>query len=218
MNIKKVHTSDKVLSYLRKKIMLNELKEGDHLKESKLSSELNISRGPIREAITKLEAEHLVETLSNGRTVVKRFDINEIRDLYDGRILLEKHALTQIDRESLEKNIDKLHLYIKQMQESQNSGFRDVESDMDFHALLIDMTNNQTLIQLWYSLNGLIRTLIEVTSTHTSKHEQTIIKEHKVIVEALTKGEIEKAQEFLANHLENASDHYCAAVKELGGK
>ncbi|WP_067728899.1 GntR family transcriptional regulator [Oceanobacillus damuensis] len=218
MNIKKNHVSEQVLTYLRKKIMLNELKEGDHLKESELSKRLNVSRGPIREAIAKLEAERLVETPSNGRTVVGKFDVRAIKNLYDSRILLEKHALTQIDSESLTKHIDTLNLYIKQMQDSHSNGIRDVESDMAFHGLLVKMTNNQTLIQLWNSLNGLIETLIEVTSAYISIHQQEIIEEHQVVVDALKKQEVEKAQELLAIHLENASDYYCQAIKELNLK
>ena len=91
---------------------------------------------------------------------------------------------------------------------------------MEFHALLVGMTSNQSLIQLWHSLNGMIQTLIEVTSTILESRQQEIIEEHLVVVDALTIGEVEKAQELLARHLKSASDHYCQAVMELnlGGK
>ena len=220
MNIGKMHVSEQVLAYLRKEIMLNRYKEGEHLKESQLSSELNVSRGPIREALSKLEAERLVKRLSNGRTVVGKFDIEDIRNLYDSRILLEKHALTQISPEALEKDKHLLYLYIQQMQDSFDSQIRNVDADMEFHALLVGMTSNQSLIQLWHSLNGMIQTLIEVTSTILESRQQEIIEEHLVVVDALTIGEVEKAQELLAQHLKSASDHYCQAVMELnlGGK
>ncbi|WP_156288375.1 GntR family transcriptional regulator [Oceanobacillus salinisoli] len=215
MSIQKRHISDQVLAFLRKKIMLRELKEGDHLKESDLSKKLNVSRGPIREAIAKLETEGLVETPSNGRTVVGKFSIEDIKNLYDIRILLEKHALTQINAEQLEGKKYLLYSYVDQMQYSYNKEIRDIESDLAFHALLVDLTNNKTLIQLWNSLQGVILTLIDVTSEFVQLHQQEIIEEHRVILDALVNGDFEKAQEFLCRHLEGASTYYSSAVVNL---
>ncbi|WP_085991382.1 GntR family transcriptional regulator [Oceanobacillus senegalensis] len=215
MGIKKSHVSDQVLAYLRKKIMLQELKEGDHLKETELSKELNVSRGPVREAIAKLETEGLVDTPSNGRTVVVHFSTRDIKNLYDSRILLEKQALNQIESSVLEERKDQLFAYVKQMQNSFNKGVRDIHTDLAFHGLLVEMANNKTLVQLWNSLQGIIHTLIDVTSEYVQMRQQEIINQHSKILNALVNRDVENAQELLRQHLEEASNYYTSAVESI---
>src|SRR5690625_2177086 len=101
--IEKRTMSNQVLFYLRKEIMLNKLREGHHLKETEIASQLNVSRGPVREALTQLEIENLVEKRSNGRTVVEKFERKDIENLYNARILLENAALADTDMETFRK-------------------------------------------------------------------------------------------------------------------
>ncbi|MFC3041267.1 GntR family transcriptional regulator [Virgibacillus xinjiangensis] len=211
MRIEKQSISDQVLEHLRKKIILHEWREGDRLAEAQLSRELEVSRGPIREAIAKLEAENLVERHSNGRTVVKKFDTEDIINLYDSRMLLEKHALTQIDSSALQDHLRLMRLYIDQMHESFEAGVRDIDSDLAFHKLLVKMSKNQTLVQLWSSLEGIFRTLIDITSevSVSESNQEKIIGYHKEVADALEAGEVEKAQGILAHHLKEASLYYC---------
>ncbi|WP_077328498.1 GntR family transcriptional regulator [Virgibacillus siamensis] len=213
MRIVKKNIFNQVLDHLRKEIILGSYSKGDYLVEATLSKELNVSRGPIREAIARLESENLVEKHSNGRTVVKGFDVKEIQDLYNSRLLLERHALTQISEDELEKNKGLLFLYIDQMKEAHEKGERDIEIDLAFHGLLVQMTTNRTLIQLWSSLTELFRTLIDITSEVSRSNQEEIITQHLYVVEMLTAGKIDKAQEILKQHLEEACDYCCEGKK-----
>jgi DNA-binding GntR family transcriptional regulator len=218
MKIEKQNISNQVLEYLRKQIILSRFKEGDHLVEATLSRQLEVSRGPIREAIAKLEAENLVEKHSNGRTVVKRFDIVDIKNLYDSRILLETHAIKQIDKDVLEKNKHYLYLFINQMQESYERQERDIESDLAFHGYLVKMTDNNTLIQLWTSLREIFRTLIDITSEVTESKQQEIIDEHTRVVESLIEGKLTEAQQLLTSHLQEACEYCCEGKIRNAGR
>lgn len=217
LQVDKRPISDQVLTYLRKKIMLQEFKEGEHLKETLLSEELNVSRGPIREAISKLEREGLVIRPSNGRAIVQKFGENDIRDLYESRILLENYALTTLKPEMLKENGHLLYEYLKQMEVVDGQGVN-IDADIEFHYCLVKMTGNKALIRLWNSLNEIFKTLIEVTTEFTSTRQQEIIVEHKVIVDAIFENDIDKAQQFLRQHLEGASDYYSKAVFNLQGE
>ncbi|ANU27052.1 hypothetical protein I858_008620 [Planococcus versutus] len=191
--------------------MRQEFKEGEHLKEHLLSQKLNVSRGPIREAISKLEGEGLVFRNSNGRAIVQKFGESDIHHLYESRILLENYSLASIQPELLEQNGHLLYEYLNQMEMFNGTGMN-VEADIQFHYCLVKMTGNKTLIRLWWSLNEIIKTLIEVTSEFASKRQKEIILEHKVIVDAIFDKDIEKAQQLLRVHLEGASDYYSKAV------
>ncbi|MBP2077527.1 GntR family transcriptional regulator [Oceanobacillus polygoni] len=201
-----------VLEHLRKEIILGNYAVGDYLVEVKLAEELNVSRGPIREAIARLEAENLVEKYSNGRTVVKGFGVKDIQNLYDSRILLENHALTQLSRDEFTKNEKVLFLYIDQMKEAHEKEERDIEIDLAFHGLLVKMSKNNTLVQLWLALRELFRTLIDITSEATIANQKEIIAHHARIVEALADGEMKQAQILLKAHLEEACQYCCEQI------
>ncbi|MBP1970675.1 DNA-binding GntR family transcriptional regulator [Virgibacillus natechei] len=212
MRIMKKNIFNHVLEYLRKEIILGNYSKGEYLVEVTLAKELNVSRGPIREAIAKLEAENLVEKHSNGRTVVKGFEVKDIQDLYDSRILLENHALTQISLDDLKENENLLFLYIDQMKEAHEKGERDIEIDLAFHGLLVKMTNNNALTQLWLALRDLFRTLIDITSEVTASNQNEIIAQHSRVVVALSDGEVKKAQQLLKVHLEEACNYCCDGI------
>lgn len=101
MRIEKQTISEQVVATIRKQIFLQAYEQGDALVEAELSKQLGVSRGPIREAFAKLESENLVTKRSNGRTIVNGFTEEDIRKLYDSRILLETHALSQANKTRL---------------------------------------------------------------------------------------------------------------------
>jgi DNA-binding GntR family transcriptional regulator len=176
---------------------------------------LNVSRGPVREAFTQLENENMVVKRSNGRTVVGEFNIRDITNLYTCRILLEKQALAEMDMEVFNKNVHRFYAYIEQMEDLDKKGQNSTEVDLSFHELLVELSDNKILFRLWNSLQGVIQTLIDITSEYLQLREQETIGEHLAIIKGLENGDLENAQASLALHLMNASDHFSNAVKQL---
>ena len=214
MNLKK-SLSQHVEYILRKKIMLLELKEGEHLKESSLAEELNISRGPIREAIKKLEFEGLVNTTSSGRTLVAKFDLQYVRNLYKVRTLLETYAVQNISKEVIEQVGLKLKKLLNEMQDCIKNNKQYLENDFNIHYEIVQMSQNQTLIQSWLAHKDLFITLIEVTTEATKARNNDIFKEHEEIVAAILNQNLHEASEKLEEHLMNASNYYSNAVFKL---
>lgn len=218
--IEKRAMSNQVLSYLRKEIMLNKLQEGYHLKETEIAAQLNVSRGPIREALTQLEHENLVEKRSNGRTVVGKFESKDIKNLYNARILLEKSALAETSVEEFHQHIDKFRYYIKLMEEAYDKNENETEADLAFHESIIQLPDNKTLQHLWSSLNGTILALMDITNEYLSLRREGAINEHIAIIENMEQGKVIDAQQALETHLLQAANHYMNAVNDinLGGE
>ena len=212
--VNKKTMGEQVLDILRKDIMLGELKSGFHLKETVLSKELGVSRGPIREAIVKLENEGLVSTPSNGRTVVEGFSKKDIENLYNTRIQIEKYGISQLTVDAIEGGKKDLYHCVELMEAGHQRGERDVEADLLFHFLLIKLTGNKTLIQLWKSLNGLIKTLIYVT-TDFIVQQRNIIDEHIRIIKCLESRDFDQAKVEVENHLLAALEFYKKAAINL---
>ncbi|MFC4025181.1 GntR family transcriptional regulator [Oceanobacillus longus] len=218
LTIKKSTMSNQVLLYLRKEIMLHKLKDGYHLKESEIAAQLNVSRGPIREALTQLQKENLVEKRLNGRTVVGKFERKDIEDLYNSRILLEKAALAETNMKTFHQHLDKFYDYIKLMEDPNVKN--DDETDLAFHELIIQLPANKTLQQLWSSLNGITLTLMDITNEYLSLRQEAAINEHIAIIENMERGKVRDAQQALETHLTRAANHFMNAVNDitLGGE
>lgn len=216
--VDKQKMSEQVLNILRKNIMLGEIKAGTHLKENSLSKELGISRGPLREAMIQLENEGLVTTPANGRSIVVGFSNQDVENLYNTRILIEKYAVSLITKEAIISGEKELQQCVALMENALKNGERDVNSDMLFHFILIRLTGNKSLIQTWRSLNGLIKTLIHVTSHYHATRHKEIISDHTKIVEFLKFSEINRAQLVLENHLTGAREYYKEAISQISAE
>jgi len=64
-------TVNKIAKYLREEITYSKLKSGQHLKESELSKEFNVSRVPVREAFRILQSEGYIDVIPNRGSFVK---------------------------------------------------------------------------------------------------------------------------------------------------
>ena len=96
-------TVNKIAKYLREEITYSRLKSGQHLKESEISKEFNVSRVPVREAFRILQSEGYIDVIPNRGSFVKiitRDHILEMALLY--RLLvpavLEKAVPNYIDK------------------------------------------------------------------------------------------------------------------------
>ena len=77
--------SVKVFEILERDILNGTYSAGDQLVESKISSELGVSRTPVREALKQLELEGLAMSMPNRGVVVKAISQSDIDDMYNIR-------------------------------------------------------------------------------------------------------------------------------------
>lgn len=208
------YSTTDIADILRKDIILGNYKSGDSLGEVALSKKFDVSRGPVRDALAMLSAERMIEKRSNGRSVVIEYDLKEIRDLYEVRILLETHALQQLDDQLYQKYKGLLHDFLNMMKEADAYGERDIETDLSFHYLLVKMSGNETLMHLWNVQRNIFRTLVDITSEVTLSNQDEIIDQHIRLVEALEVQNINSARRILTAHLNDACE-YCCEGKSL---
>lgn len=214
-NVEKKSIGDQILSYLRKKIIIGELEEGFHLNETNIARELSVSRGPVRQALIQLEIEKLVEKKQNGRTVVKKFEEKDIIDLYNSRILLESQAIKEMDLKLFNEQYDVFINFHNEMEESCRNDVLNPATDLSFHELIVKLSNNKILFQLWSSIQGITQTVINVTTEYFLLRQEEVIEEHFNIIKALKAGNKEKAIELLTDHLKESSNCYHNVINKL---
>ncbi len=89
----KISLKQQAYQTIRTKILNCEYAPNSYLNEEQLCKEINVSRTPIRDALSRLEQENLIKILPKKGVVVAPLNINEINMIYETRILLEPYIL-----------------------------------------------------------------------------------------------------------------------------
>jgi DNA-binding GntR family transcriptional regulator len=106
---------EQVENHLREAIVSGQLKAGEKLIERELCEMLGVSRPSLREALRRLEAEKLIVNVPHRGPVVASITLEEARDLYALRRLLESYAAHEFTRLATDAEIRQLADAVKQL-------------------------------------------------------------------------------------------------------
>lgn len=210
---------EKVINYIFKLIETQEVKIGGRLPpEIQLTKSLNVSRTSVREALQTLKGIGLLESSrGSGYTVkcdareglsnvfrvimavkeVKHTDISEIREALE-----TKAAELAIKRGIKSEDISELNSYVVEMEISaQENPVNAIEFDVKFHRKIAEMSHNELLTNVIYSLSSFSANYILVSWEKVTKNEmKELLATHKKIISLLKKGDSEQAIKEIINH------------------
>lgn len=189
---------------IKEYILEGRLDENSRLTEEFLSTQLGISKSPIREALNRLETEGLIRIEPRKGAYLRRLTPDEVGELYDLREALEAHVvrtarLTPQLVADLRQSIKRQRALLKA-----NDRTHYIEADVQFHADLAHSTGNGHLCavlenvqnQIWLSR----RKTYDLSSSTAPDH-------HEAIVEALAGNDRAKAEAAMRTHIGNVKSH-----------
>lgn len=195
---------------LRNAIVCGEIKPGTKLSEPKLAAEYNISRGPLREAIRRLESMKLVKYVPRGGVRVTTLELPQVIEIYHIREALEGKAAALAARNITDDGVDKLkHLLDLAAKHMATSGgaYLQADVDIDFHYQVIQSSGNQMLIHtLCEELYYLVRMYRYQAALQPSR-SQNAFKEHQHLVLALEQRDEELAELIMRKHIVRAREN-----------
>ena len=193
----------RVASEIRTAILRGELKSGDRIIESMVAEQMEISRGPIREALCQLEKEGLITTEPYRHTTVAHVCEEEIREvLFPARRLIEAFALKKVLDKLTEEDYNNLDKIIKEMRSgaAQNDLPTVVEKDVEFHFYLLNISGNKSLVQLWQGMTTRIRIHFYKANLDNPNLNSVVI-EHEQLFEALLTKDPKLVSKVLEEHI-----------------
>ena len=199
----KVSLSDKVTEYLRDAIVSGKLSPGEQLREMQLSEWLDVSRGPIREALKQLEREGLVVTPRNGRTIVARLTREDFDEVYSLRLGLEQVAMQYAIRNATQADLDEMQQVMNTMMKEVNAGISEkyaADLDLHFHDVLYRASRHKRLQSCWADLRPQI--YIFLLSRNVADQDfRTQMIGHQEIIDVIRAGDVDKAIQCIKAHL-----------------
>lgn len=195
---------NQVYEYLLEAIISNRIPAGTPIVETEISTELNMSRTPIREALKELEAEGLVCRYPSIGTVVSQITPHDVEEIFALRILLEIFALqlswdkiTEEELDAVEKVFFDLDL------NSSKDAYR--EADQRLHSLIVNRAGNRRLKKFLDLLNSQIERFRRVAAFSLTRPEKSK-KEHLEIIRFLKRRDLKACEESLRKHLINVKN------------
>lgn len=192
-----------VAEMLRRAIINGELQAGERLREEVLAEQLQMSRGPIREALRQLEQEGLVASFPYRGTVVAQIWGEEVLQvLIPMRSILEQYALEAALKKLTDKDLEALAHVVDAMAAAAEEGdlARVVDLDLSFHRLLVERSGQFHSLQLWDLLAPRIRGLFyRMGPEHSSL--RAIAEQHRALLADLSSSDRERAHAALREHI-----------------
>lgn len=187
---------------LKHRLLLGDFPLGHRLGETALAESLQVSRTPVREALSRLHAEGLVEHLPEGGFAPAAPDLHSISELYEIRRSLEFTALMRgtHDPAALEELRDDWAAMVSPASDDE-CGPDFVLVDESFHVRLAESAGNLSLVDFLVSVNERIR-IVRMHDFLTADRVRHTITEHHQIVTSLLEHDHRKAGQSLSMHLE----------------
>lgn len=204
---KTISLADQVFDHLENDILSGKYQRGEILTESKLSTELGVSRTPIREALRRLEQEHIIEESGKGSVVI---GINEkdLEDIFMIRKSLECQVAALAAKNRTEEQLKQLREALEFQEFYLNKKDPDQIKLMDsrFHETLYKLSGSTAFYDTLVPLHKKIQKYRRASVANSSRAEASVA-EHRKIYEAIEAKNTALAAKYASEHVENAYKH-----------
>jgi DNA-binding GntR family transcriptional regulator len=206
--------TDKAYQHIKEWILRYHLKPGARLHVSDLAHALNMSQTPVREALSMLEKEHLIEREPQKGFRVSALSLQGVEDLYDLRIALEVLAARQaaIRMTPSDRNhIARLLAEVGRLMKNGNKQ-RMLELEQDFHVIILEASGNKSLAEMGRAILDRIW-IIQNINLLTTDHLSDAHPQHLNLFEAIKSGDSHKAAMLMHRHLTFAKEFVLSRLR-----
>lgn len=200
--------SDQVFTELKEAIIKGDLAQGCKITEDEIAKQYGISRGPLREAIRRLEGLRLLVRKPHAGVRVVTLTHSMMEEIYTVREALEgmsaRLAATRMSDDEITDLQQLLKNHESTINQSQGKEYFQREGDLDFHYRIAQASNNQWLMDLLSNeLYQLLR-MCRHRSSQTPERPIKALAEHKQITEAIAQRDPELAEILMRRHISGA--------------
>ncbi len=191
-----------VYAVLRDAIVAAELEPGRQLSENELAEWLGVSRTPVREALIRLRDDRLVEIVPQLGTFVSRISDGAVKDAQFIREALECSAVRMAAERADAADVAALQGLIRRQEEVRDAHDFDrfYVLDDELHGALVELSGHGVAWSLAQRANGHLNRIRRL-SLPQPRYLVEMVAEHRLVVDAVGRGEPDAAEAALRHHL-----------------
>jgi DNA-binding GntR family transcriptional regulator len=213
--IESVALGERTFDSLRNAIIRGELVPGEQLHDRQLAEVLHVSRTPVREALRRLQAAGLVEPRGRSGWEVTPFTEQDVREIFQMRVLLEPVGLEQLERDRDEATMQRLaHFFDEYSHPMPAGGYPEYFAcDHSFHSLIVSCSQNRRIVQTYAVMQNYIdRGRNFLMTTAVGRADETL-DEHIAVATAIAERDFDRARAELIRHLRTGEQLMVEAVR-----
>jgi len=204
-------TVDSVASALRAALQAGRWAPGTALRQEELASEFGVSRIPIREALTRLQAEGLIVVERNRGAYVPLLTPAEVAEIFDLRVLLETDALRHAVPRHTPRSIRHLEAVQRDLDDEADPS-QWLAGDTAFHAALYAPSQRRRTIEAIATLRAAVSRFY-LAHLSPSTRRDAWNHEHHALVTAVADADADRAVATLTGHLRATAATALAALE-----
>ena len=191
---------------IKQLIIEEQIEPGALLSENHLAEYLRMSRTPVREAIRRLQAEGILESIKGLGTFLKPLSLKDVKNIYEVREALEliacETAIDQITDEEIEAVRGSLQSLLDRHKAGETIDWMEFSQlDGQLHDLIVKKSNNGyiriLMDQIYFNVDR-----YRIISFQVSLDLEESTRQHLDLLDCLQERNLEKLKEHLSRHLE----------------
>ena len=213
-------TQTEIAQRVVESILAQKLAPGERLGEQELADLFGVSRTLVREALMQLQARGFVEVRTRKGWYVVEPSVDEARDAFAARRAVESGLLRQadgrLDGAPLQSVVRRLRQHIREEQTAIDGADVATRAFLlaDFHVCLAECLGHRLLSDMLRDLTA--RTTLVATLYQSTHDARASCADHERIVEAIERGELERAAALMLDHIGNVEDALGHSATESG--
>lgn len=194
--------TEQIYQQLKQDIFEFRLLPGDRFSENEVAGRLQVSRTPVREALTQLQREGYVTVLFRSGWQINPFDFEQFDQLYDVRIVLELAAVQKLCTMDPPPDLEDLKQFWLVKTEQRSGDEQQVcNADENFHCALMAATGNREIARIHRDITDRLRIIRRIDFTQATRIAATY-DEHAQILRAILARRGDRACTLLKAHIE----------------
>ncbi len=197
-------TVERITARLREGIVVGTLAPGQRLREVDIARQLQVSRGPVREAFQRLIQEGLLEAQPARGVCVPLLDSEDIADVYLARRALETAAAHILVETGSPEALRDLRDALTRLREAPASDWVELaRCDLRWHGALVRGARSKRLERMFDTLSAETRLcMLALEPFYPDRHQMVV--EHGEIVQAIAERDGERAARLLERHMSDS--------------
>lgn len=203
---------EKVYRQVREMAVEYHFRPGQRVNEVELAQRFNVSRTPVRQALSRLVQEEFVTFVPNRGFYARDISPEDVRQIYEYRALIECGAYRlACQRATIEQIEEVERVWTEQISANQTSVILG-EADETFHMAIPEMAGNPYITTALHDVNAKLRFFRRIDLENPKRCNKTY-DEHAAILDCLKRADPE-GMEILRSHIIMSADHAVEVTKE----